>query len=281
MPRNRAVRHTAAPLSTAKEELARFQAVDVPEGTQSVKRALTIVHYLASLPEMGATIAEISKGLRLNRTTTHRIVNSLVEERFLEFHQRSGIFSVGPLPAELALSSIEDFRYGLAWENVIGEIARSTKQTTYLMARSREEYVCLKSVYGSAVVRLAPFKLGHRLPLGVGPSGVALLSQFSDKEIRLYVNRFFKTSAFARRHDYLDPEKMINDTIECKRRGYAMTRSHSSPEMFGIGVALPDREGEFLSMCIVLPQALLQKTSSDELYNSIQRSINNRRILKK
>jgi DNA-binding IclR family transcriptional regulator len=141
------------------------------------------------------------------------------------------------------------------------------------MTRTNDECVCIQRVYGDAVVRIAPFKPGNRLPLGVGPCGLALLAQFSDDEIEAYVRHFFATSVFVKRVTFLDPDRMISDAIACREKGYALTIGQAYPELFGLGIALPGEEAGSLAVCITAPVELMAERDPDDLYASMRQCI--------
>ena len=79
-------------------------SVDLPNGTQSIQRALAVLRILAAARETGLGLTEIAMQAALARPTTHRILSVLVEEGMVE--QRSGTrrYVVGEQIPLLALS---------------------------------------------------------------------------------------------------------------------------------------------------------------------------------
>src|SRR3954453_11536798 len=63
-------------------------SVDLPGGTQSIRRAVAVLRILATARETGLKLTEISMHAELTRPTAHRILSVLVAEGVVE--QRAG-----------------------------------------------------------------------------------------------------------------------------------------------------------------------------------------------
>ena len=63
---------------------ADIASVDLPGGTQSIRRAVAVLRILATARETGLGLTEISKHAELARPTAHRIPSILVAEGIVE-----------------------------------------------------------------------------------------------------------------------------------------------------------------------------------------------------
>jgi DNA-binding IclR family transcriptional regulator len=152
-------------------------------GAQAIRRAVDVVRVVAQVQGSGATLSRVARATGLNVSTTFRILRSLTEERLLRYDQAEQSYYVGPLTFELGLAASAEAQVQAAWRETIDEIARKTRMTTYLVARSDTEGVCLLCVEGSTALRAVPAKVGQRTPLGMGSASLALLSSLDDPEI--------------------------------------------------------------------------------------------------
>ena len=64
-------------------------------GAQSMRRALNLLRLLAEHHEDGITLTEVLSASGLERSTAHRLLSSLVEERFAERDPDSKAYRLG------------------------------------------------------------------------------------------------------------------------------------------------------------------------------------------
>ena len=208
------------------------------DGVQAIRRALELARQVAQLQRSGATLARISKATGLNRSTAFRILRSLTDERLLHFRQSDRTYHVGPLAFELGLAggAYADLRE--QWRDTIAAIAATTGFTSYLMARSGDEAVCLLCIQGSAAVRAMPIDVGQRVPLGIGAGGLVMLAALDDDEIRRIAH------SHQERLDMFPSRRLSVEQIEARvratrQRGYSVSAGTVANGVAGIGVLVP------------------------------------------
>jgi len=149
-------------------------------------KAMNVLELLAGEDEeLG--LGEISTRLGLNKSTCHRILNTLADGQFVE---RSG-------PGAYRLG-IGVFRVGSAMAGRLGVRERSlpamrglydaTGETVFLCIPRGDEAVCVERLDG----RYASthfLRLGGALPLHIGAAPRVLLAALSDQEIEAYLKR--------------------------------------------------------------------------------------------
>lgn len=149
-------------------------------------KAMAVLEELAGADEeLG--LGEISTRLGLNKSTCHRILNTLADGQFVE---RSG-------PGAYRLG-IGVFRVGTAMAGRLGVRERSlpamrglyeaTGETVFLCIPRGDEAVCVERLDG----RYASthfLRLGGALPLHIGAAPRVLLSALADDEIEAYLER--------------------------------------------------------------------------------------------
>ena len=153
------------------------------EGAQAIGRATEILRVVARIQRSGATLANVCRATNLSRSTAFRMLRSLTEERLLEYDADAHRYYIGPLAYELGLAAQGQADLIASWRERIERIALRTGLTTYLVARSDSEVVCLATAQGSGVIRAVPLTIGQRLPLGVGAGSLAILSSLDDAEV--------------------------------------------------------------------------------------------------
>ena len=169
-------------LSVRHQTLELADSATKSDGTQAIRRAASILKYVAGRPTNGATLREISEAIQLSRSTAHRILKCLVHEQLLAQSDDAKRYAMGDLTLELGLAAKTLQKAILDWRAVVEDLARDTGVTVYLVGRSGNELVILDAVHGSSVVRVIPVEVGQRRPLGLGAGATALLASMSEEE---------------------------------------------------------------------------------------------------
>ena len=130
---------------------------------QSVSRAISILNALA-IEENGLTLTELSQTVHLAPSTTHRLLTTLQQERFVRFDDQRSVWLVG----------LQAFAVGNAFvrsRELIGmvrpfmrRLMEESGETTNLAVEDREEAVYLAQVECREMMR-AFAKPGARVPM--------------------------------------------------------------------------------------------------------------------
>lgn len=213
-------------------------------GAQAIRRAIEIVRLVAHIQRSGASLSLIARAAGLTTSTTFRILRSLAEERLLRYEEADRCYYVGPLAFELGLAASAEAtaQVQMSWRDTVDRVARETRFTTYLMARSDKDAVCLLCSQGSTALRAMPVEVGQRLPLGVGAGSLAILATLDDAEVRritggqesklgFYPGGGAKAQAILKRVDLT------------REQGFSVSSGTIAPGVIGVGVAIPSQQG--------------------------------------
>ena len=152
------------------------------DGTQSLRRAISVLRLLSQNSEKGLSLADAVRGSGLNKATTHRILNALVAEGLAAQDTQSRNYFLG---FELvALGIAANPRYGIAQiaQPHVSKLAEELGDTIYLSVRSRDDAVCVIREVGSFPIKTLTFPPGARTPLGLGSGSVVLLAFLPEAE---------------------------------------------------------------------------------------------------
>jgi DNA-binding IclR family transcriptional regulator len=225
------------------------------DGTQAIRRAVAILKVIASSRYPGVTLEHVSNTMQLSRSTTHRILKCLVGEGLVDQDDTKRRYTIGRLTYELSLSVVHDFEFAAQWSGLVDSIARKTMHTSYLIARSGIEAVCLQKVESRAALRMIPVDVGQRRPLGVGAGALAILSGFEPAEIQTIVGNI---TPLLNSFPNLSPEQIFRDAMETRERGYSISKGRVIAESIGIGVLLPDANSPHLAVSIAAPMSVVR-----------------------
>lgn len=211
------------------------------DGTQSIRRAAAILQRIARVTNGSKpTLADVSVSMGLSRSTTHRMLKSLVETGLASYDPVSRSYGIGLLAYELGLA-VPDPTLGFSQLMLaVDRIARRTRATTYLMRRSGMEAVCVHKADGTSVVRVMPVLVGQRRLLGMGAGATALLSTLDDTAIAQTIAAIERE---APRSEALAAPSILALVAETRRSGFAVSQGRVYQSVFGLGVAIPAAAG--------------------------------------
>lgn len=210
------------------------------EGTQAIRRAATVLRYVATGASNGVNLRQVSDATGLSRSTAHRIVKCLMEERLLDYDDDSRRYVIGGLVSELGLAAASRQHEIVRWRPLVDKLARQCGTTAYLIGRSGHETVCLYKAEGSSVLRAIPVEVGQRRPLGVGAAATALLAATSDADIERVL-----AAIAPHLHEYskLTIDQIRRHVEETRRTGLTESKGYVAEGVYGLGMALPTGPG--------------------------------------
>lgn len=209
-------------------------------GTQSIARTIRLLRLIAHHGRRGARLADLAAASGLAAPTVRRMLLCLVAERMAVQDPTSRRYFLGPLVAELGLSTTHHRALAAVCQPVLDAVAQETGDTVYLAVRSGHDTVCIGRAAVDGPVRITTSQVGDRFPLGVGPGGVALLAALPESAAEAAIDVVApELPAFAG----FTAADLQREVAETRRRGYAFSRERVTPGVSGIGVAVPRTAG--------------------------------------
>jgi DNA-binding IclR family transcriptional regulator len=136
------------------------QAAKALVGSQTLVRGLDVLEAVSQ----GATnLAELAETLKLNRSTTHRLAATLVEQRYLSFAPRVG-YALGPKLLELGYMARDRMSFPRIARDHIEVLAAGTGDTVHLGILDDTRALYLDKIPGRRRVEIRS-RIGDRHPL--------------------------------------------------------------------------------------------------------------------
>jgi DNA-binding IclR family transcriptional regulator len=214
---------------------------------QTVGRAIQLLRLVASSQARGLRLVDIAEMASLDKSTAHRLLQRLVQERMLVRDPGHRGYRLGPLLYELGLAALPQSSLREVSQPALQQVARSTGDMAFLVLRSGYETVCLDRIAGNFAIQTLTQGVGDRHPLGVGAGGLALLAALSEPEAKIVM----KAIAPQLRR-YRLAERTLRDRIEATReRGHAIDEGSAALDVTAIGRVIRDRAGSPLGAVFV------------------------------
>src|SRR5258708_19572019 len=132
----------------------------MPVRIQSVTRALRILDTLTQHPQ-GLGVVDIAKQLALNVSTTHHLVNTLVDDNYVT-QLDSGLYRLGHAVMPLYDAYMATQQPETRQLEILHALVASTQETGYLAGWQGDDVVVQAIVEGSQQLRVGGLRIGFR-----------------------------------------------------------------------------------------------------------------------
>lgn len=210
---------------------------------QSVDRAMQILLAFDSEAQE-LSINELSRRVRLSKSTVHRLLTTLATRSFVEQNNQNGKYRLGLALYELGTQTILARSFVAEAEPFLKEIVGLYGETASLSVLEDIHSVIVEKFESSAALRLTS-QIGRRSHLHTSASGKVLLayqpSPLQEELIaRLPLPRFTPNTI-------TDPRELKRHLAEIRRRGYAVDNEEVSEDLICIGAPVFNHSGQVVA----------------------------------
>ena len=237
-------------------------------GTQTLLRGLAILEAAAAgvrdLRSFGAVLGT-------TRSTTHRLVSSLVQARYLR--QVQGGYLLGPKLIELGTIALEQMPLTAVARTHLQGLADETLDTIHLGVRDGDDVLYIDKIPGQRGLEMRS-RVGHRMPLASTGIGKAMMLDLSPQTWRELFDASRRTLAgVSFRPDHsLEPETFIKRMATYSAGGYTFDLEENEISIRCVAAPVRDASGAIvaaLSVASTIPYMPLERM--DELIPVVQR----------
>ena len=213
-------------------------------GAQAVFRAIELLKLVGLNHERGMALQALVASTGLDRTTTYRLLGSLVQTGLVARDERK-LYRLGLEAMQLGLATMSRVPILEKCRPMMIRLARRTEDTVYLVVRNGDFAHCIHYEEGAFPIKALVLQVGGLRLLGVGSAGTALMATLSDEEIE---------SFYARQRADLAPERSLaqirRQVAQTRRRGYACTDNLVAEGVSGVGVYFEVTPGTYAAISV-------------------------------
>ncbi len=210
------------------------------EGAQSIRRALGMIQIVARYNPTGVTLSKVAREIELPCSTTHRILNAMVDEGMVCYNAMSKLYRLG-IGLYLLGSQARQYELRDIYHSTLEKISEQTGDTAFLVIKTGYDVLCLDRVVGSTPIQVLSMDVGARRPLGVGAGSLAILAALPDVEVEQILRHNARRYASYSGYTPDDLQRMIQSY---RNQGYIVNTV--TPFTIGVGLALCDPAGKLL-----------------------------------
>lgn len=189
-------------------------------------------------PIPAATIAE---ALHLPRSTTYRLLGSLVDQGFVSYLPEEKRYGLGVVTFELGSSYSRQMPLRRVAQPVLTRLVATTKENAHLaVLHGPDVYYVIEQ--RAPRRRALVTDVGVRLPATLTASGLAILSALSPAQVHaIYPDATDLVDRGGRGpHSLAELDDLL---ARVRRRGHAVENGQITPGLASVGVPVPDRTG--------------------------------------
>lgn len=233
----------------------------MPEGrytAPAVEIAGRILRYLSSYRHPIATLAEISKAVKGNRSTCMRVLQSLLNYGLVSYNQLTRRYSLGPYLVVLGNRAAEQLDYlseATAGLKRLAELTGSTCVASMRYGQDQIMYVAKEEPPSPIHVSVA---VGQRFPITAGSHGKCFLAWLPEPEVEDLLSRLH-LQAFTPRT--ITETAAFKEHLQAVRAaGYATSLEEHYPGINGVAAPVFDLTGRILlTLSIIGTTAVLSE----------------------
>ena len=213
----------------------------------AVQKAFLILRAIATSPE-ALGVSELAKLLRFSKSTTFGLTQALAKEGALKQTAGKKKFLLGPEIFELALRDWNYLKMSQKAQPILNELRDNIKETVFLGVMSQGKALILATAESTEPVKISAPR-GTVIPLLSSAVGKAILSQFSDDQVRERIDTFglkpFTPKAIT------DVDTYIAELAEVRKKGYAFDDEEYMTGVKAVGTSLKNARGLPMAIWVV------------------------------
>lgn len=234
---------------------------------QSIIKAAMILEFMKQFNKE-YTIAEISEGIDIPPSTTHRILSTLIKCDYVMKDDRTHLYKLGPGLISLGIAATSNISLQNDAYPILKALSKETQEDTFLIIKSGDKGLVIAKSEGPHPLKVVEH-FGLEIPLHMGAIRKVLLAFQPDNYIEYYLNE--KLTPYYN-GEIPDKEALIADLKDIREKNVSVSTSEYIKNGAGIGAPIFDYKKEIVaSIGIIAPVYRITPENQDELKDIVAR----------
>jgi DNA-binding IclR family transcriptional regulator len=225
------------------------------KNVKSINKALDILMCF-DWNDKELTLTEISKKMGLAKSTTSRLLNTMLDKGFLSKDEDNNKYVLGSVVyylGEVAKETIDLRRISMS---VLKHINTKTKETVHVYVYDGLDRICFEQVESPQLIKQS-VKVGSREPIWVGATGKAILAFQSVEQWYDVINEVKKISD-------INSEDFIATLKKVRKDGYAIRDGKKDDNVGCVAAPIFDIKGNIKGCLAISTPAFRFPENSEE-----------------
>lgn len=208
-----------------------------------VQSAERIFQVLEALAKNGPTsLTELGADLKLSKSTTHRMLNSLTVMGYVKKDEASGKYELTFKILEIAGRLLERVDILPIAHKYLDQLMKQTHETVHFVQRDGSSIVYVDKVESDANSIRMVSRIGLRLPMFCTGVGKAMLAEMPEKKVEEIWGRS-KIKPYTE-HTITDLDSLFRELALIRERGYALDNEENELGVRCIAACVRDYSGK-------------------------------------
>lgn len=204
-----------------------------PGRVQTIDRALSILEILSNYDNL--SLMEISEKVHLHKATTHRLINSLLENGYIEKDTTTKKYRISLKLFQLGNRRVQNIDFLNVAKSMIRQLSQDINQTVHLVIEDDNEVLYIDKHDSQNDETRMHSRIGKKAPMYVTAVGKAILASKTNSAIVDYWNQVdiqpITTHTITNLEDFL----VEIDTV--RHQGYALDNEENEYGIVCIGAS--------------------------------------------
>lgn len=205
---------------------------------QSLERALTLLNTLSDYPD-GLSIAKLTKLVDLSKSTTHRLLATLVDMNYVAKDSESDKYKVGLQTLYVARSVLNNNNIANVAKPYLKQLCADVNETVHLCIEDKGEIVYIDKLESNQTIRMYS-RIGNRAPMYCTAVGKILLSGMASDRIEEIADSTTFTPRTPR--TITSTEELRTEVDKVRQQGYALDNIENEEDIRCIAAPIYSHE---------------------------------------
>jgi len=229
------------------------------KNVKSINKALDILMCF-DWDDKELTLTEISKKMGLAKSTTSRLLNTLLDKGFLSKDEDTNKYVLGSMVYYLGQVAKETIDLRRISMPILKHINQKTKETVHIYVYEGLERICFEQVESQQLIKQS-VKVGSKEPIWVGATGKSILAFLSGKELDDVINEVKKLSD-------LNSEDLIAALKKVRVDGFAIRDGKKDDNVGCVAAPIFDIKG-CIKGCLAISTPAFRFPENSEEYKNL------------
>ncbi|RVU55094.1 IclR family transcriptional regulator [Anaerosphaera multitolerans] len=235
------------------------------EKIQSVERVFKILETFKDYPH-GIGLTELSKIVKLHKSTVHRFLNTLIFLEYVEQDEESKYHLTFKL-YDIASYKLESLDFIEISKSHIQKLSQLANEVVHLVIREGIYAIYVDKVDSDNVITMTS-RIGRRSPLIYTSVGKSILSNCSDEEIKEVWNNTEKIQKT--KNTILNFEDFMAEIEDVRKTKIARDNEENEEGIYCIGTSIYNATGNVAgAISITGPVFRMREKLNDSLYDNL------------
>jgi DNA-binding IclR family transcriptional regulator len=210
---------------------------------QSVDRAVTLLDILTQA-DGGMSLGDLSQAADLPKSTTHRLLRTLIRHKLVRQDQETGKYVPGLKLFEMAYRVLDRMELRAQALPVVERLNKETNLTVHLAILDDGDVVYIEKREANRAIRMYS-AVGKRAPAHCTGLGKVLLAHLSEEELR----RIVEQKGLRRYTDRTITtwDELVNHLAMVRARGYALDEGEHEEMIRCVAAPVRDHRGQVVA----------------------------------